>query len=427
MLSAAVTANDRWTASLPHHHVGLRGIHAALRSPESASSLLAVETTASTTWFVGGPVTFTLTRVEDDTHYPLAAVLVVGSHGSQAPWTLDITYDASAVEAATARRHADAFVAFLQATASDTAIGAIDVVGPDDDALLLDAESRPEPHHGPAASASAPHRDPGPGGETAHPPLLPDAFAATCARFPPAHRARGRRARGSPGGMDVRAARSAGARSSRRAARPAARPGRSPAGRRGDPAALGTSRRHTPGRPRRRRRRPRRRSRASARSARGDPHRRRGRPRRDGRGDRRPARPGARSDRAPLRARRCRLRRAHVGLHRPTQARRRLASRAGAPAAPPPRRAASRRRDDAASRGARRRLPLRRPLGRPPGDVRRAHRPRPGRGSLPRPLRPRRLRRRPEHRLPRPHADRLVGAARGRRLHPAPPRVCARG
>ena len=184
VLSAAVTANDRWTASLPHHHVGLRGIHAALRSPESASSLLAVETTASTTRFVGGPVTFTLTRVEDDTHYPLAAVLVVGSHGSQAPWTLDITYDASAVEAATARRHADAFVAFLQATASDTAIGAIDVVGPDDDALLLDAESRPEPHHGPAASASAPHRDPGPGGETAHPPLLPDAFAATCARFP---------------------------------------------------------------------------------------------------------------------------------------------------------------------------------------------------------------------------------------------------
>ncbi|GAB94933.1 amino acid adenylation domain-containing protein [Kineosphaera limosa] len=177
VLAAAADAARRWTASLPHQHVGLRGIHAALRRPETATSLLAIESAHKAKTFAAGEVTFALTRVDDDTHYPLAATLVLGHRGDNAPWRLEVTYDAACVEEATARRHADAFTAFVEAARTATRLGAVDVLGAADAALLAGAESRTAHHAvGPVGAEGA--------SRERIPPLLPEAFSNACARFP---------------------------------------------------------------------------------------------------------------------------------------------------------------------------------------------------------------------------------------------------
>lgn len=194
VLEEAARDQRRWAATLPHQHVGLRGIHAALRTGESATSLFAVESAPAPGEIPAGPVTFALSSVTDDTHYPLAATLSLGPHGSDGPWRLEVTYDASRVEAATARRHTDAFAAFVAAAGAELAadsdgtrdiggidnVAGIDVLGTADRALLAGAQRRRgvRPSGYPAS--------PGPVTTRAHgaPQLLPHAFAATCARVP---------------------------------------------------------------------------------------------------------------------------------------------------------------------------------------------------------------------------------------------------
>lgn len=172
VLECARAGQLRWQASLPHQHVGLRGVHAALQTAELATSLLSVEPVAVRAVHSAGPVSFSLREVEDDTHYPITASVGVG----EGSWTLEVSADPARVRAGTAGRLADAVVALIAsaaavpggpaAGAADAPIARIDVRGEADRQLV------PVP---PVSSPQAPRPAT---------PLLPEAFTRIVRRFP---------------------------------------------------------------------------------------------------------------------------------------------------------------------------------------------------------------------------------------------------
>lgn len=148
----------RWAQTVPHQHVGLRGIHAALGGGELARSILAVEPARAATVRPAGPMTLTLGEVDDRTHYPLAATLRADHDG----WVLQVRHD-ERVRPATAARLAHAFVALAEHP--DIPLATIDLLGEDDTALLVHAQGdRPLPEP--------------------EPRTLPQALAAACTRHP---------------------------------------------------------------------------------------------------------------------------------------------------------------------------------------------------------------------------------------------------
>ncbi|GAB3458192.1 condensation domain-containing protein [Kineococcus endophyticus] len=155
LLDVTRAGADRWRASLPHHHVGTSGILRALRSPELATSLLAVETPEPPRAWRVGPATLQLEDVEDDTHYPFALTVRPGADG----WELLLDHTGPGT---TARRLLHAVAAFLVAEPHVT-VAAVPVLdAADDDALQRNGI--------------------GPAVESAVPPLLPQRWAEVAAR-----------------------------------------------------------------------------------------------------------------------------------------------------------------------------------------------------------------------------------------------------
>ncbi|MEZ0493460.1 condensation domain-containing protein [Kineococcus sp. TBRC 1896] len=162
---------DRWRASLPHHHVGTTGILRALRSPELATSLLAVEAARPPrVWRVGG-TTLELQDVEDDTHYPFALTVRPGAQ----EWELLLDHTG---DEPTARRLLHAVGAFLAAD-PHVPVAAVPLLSGADLDALRRSGTGPDvgaavppllPHRWAEVSARCADRDllvsAGPGGET---------------------------------------------------------------------------------------------------------------------------------------------------------------------------------------------------------------------------------------------------------------------
>ena len=162
VLEAAQHAQRRWLTTLPHQHVGLRGIHAALGRGELATSLLTVENDRGPAVHRVGKVTFTLTSVDDDSHYAIAPTIGVSTDGS---WRVEVAHDASQVEHRHVQRLLAAFSAFVRAAGSDTTIAEVDVLSGPDRELLQVSQSR---GHEKIAALT----------------LLPDVLATVCATHP---------------------------------------------------------------------------------------------------------------------------------------------------------------------------------------------------------------------------------------------------
>ncbi|GAA3688732.1 hypothetical protein GCM10023081_27580 [Arthrobacter ginkgonis] len=110
----ALRHQDAWAASLPHQHLGVRGIEAAVASPrEAAWSLVGFDAAAPATAFtLDSGLQARLSATADGSHYPVAAHATAGQE-----WTLQVETDPHRVPAASAEALMDAFTQALRALA----------------------------------------------------------------------------------------------------------------------------------------------------------------------------------------------------------------------------------------------------------------------------------------------------------------------
>lgn len=138
VLDAAVTSARRWAKSLPHHHVGVRGIRSALAVAADATSLLSVESAASHPTLSVGESRWRIASVEDDTHHSVAATVTVDGETC----AIEVVVDDTRVRAGTGPRLAAAFAAAWESVATGTRITDLDALDEPDRRLLVSAQGR---------------------------------------------------------------------------------------------------------------------------------------------------------------------------------------------------------------------------------------------------------------------------------------------